>query len=429
MNKEQLDYVVGQLNSGVDKETLRQSLRDNNYEEAAIEELLAAAEQGDQSASTVPDPSGAGFSVFQSIGDGFAVALKRLDLFGWSFLLQAVIFAFIVALMVGFFALNSGGEMSNLAGMLVLVLVSLVAISVLGVLNMGAILKALVSDEEVTYWQGFAWTWKNFWAFFLVSILVSLVTITGTMLLIVPGIILAVYLLFAQYAFANEGVRGLNALARSRQLAAGHWWKLAGTLFMVGLISFFGTFIIELVAGASTLFSTGDSLTVTISDILTIPLDTFLTVFTFAVMASIYRRLAVKAGPYNEAEMVSKKKTYKIMAWLSPLILVLGVLLTVVLASLNSSSEKAYDASSKINLMNTRMEAELYYDANGMSYEGFCSQMIDMDDMAVDCVDSPDGVAVMTMLNSGEFYCVDTNDFSDVPELPIFDDSSCYIGE
>ncbi len=55
-------------------------------------------------------------------------------------------------------------------------------------------------------------------------------------------------------------------------------------------------------------------------------------------------------------------------------IAIIGILSSVVLASLNSARSKGADASIKTQLANTRAQAELYYDGNGSSgYLNLCT--------------------------------------------------------
>ncbi|HSE56702.1 MAG TPA: type II secretion system protein [Candidatus Paceibacterota bacterium] len=51
-------------------------------------------------------------------------------------------------------------------------------------------------------------------------------------------------------------------------------------------------------------------------------------------------------------------------------IAIIGILASVVLASLNSARTKGADAAVKSNLANARAQAELFYDANSNSYDG-----------------------------------------------------------
>lgn len=54
-------------------------------------------------------------------------------------------------------------------------------------------------------------------------------------------------------------------------------------------------------------------------------------------------------------------------------IAIIGILASVILASLNSARTKGNDAAIKSNLANARIQAELFYDTNGNSYYGSTS--------------------------------------------------------
>lgn len=51
-------------------------------------------------------------------------------------------------------------------------------------------------------------------------------------------------------------------------------------------------------------------------------------------------------------------------------IAIIGILASVVLASLNSARQKGAVAAGKSNMANARAQAELFYDSNGNSYDG-----------------------------------------------------------
>lgn len=54
-------------------------------------------------------------------------------------------------------------------------------------------------------------------------------------------------------------------------------------------------------------------------------------------------------------------------------IAIIGILSSVVLASLNTARSKGADAAVKANLNNMRAQAELFYDSNSNSYAGVCA--------------------------------------------------------
>jgi len=54
-------------------------------------------------------------------------------------------------------------------------------------------------------------------------------------------------------------------------------------------------------------------------------------------------------------------------------IAIIGILSSVVLASLNSARSKGADAAVKSNLANMRAQAEIFYDGNNNTYTGLCA--------------------------------------------------------
>ncbi|MFM2374662.1 MAG: hypothetical protein RLZZ234_657 [Candidatus Parcubacteria bacterium] len=101
-------------------------------------------------------------------------------------------------------------------------------------------------------------------------------------------------------------------------------------------------------------------------------------------------------------------------------IAIIGILASVVLASLNSARNKGADAAIKSNLNNARSQAELYYDNNAGSYATVCTntspQGISLQvagaesangAAAVSCASDADEWAVSSALVTSGFYCVD----------------------
>lgn len=106
-------------------------------------------------------------------------------------------------------------------------------------------------------------------------------------------------------------------------------------------------------------------------------------------------------------------------------IAIIGILASVVLASLNSARDKGADAAIKANLANIRAQAQLYYEDNGSSYgtAANCSAgMFAGDDTvanqvaaasssasgSVACVSDGDNWQVSAQLSSGNYWCVDS---------------------
>ena len=101
-------------------------------------------------------------------------------------------------------------------------------------------------------------------------------------------------------------------------------------------------------------------------------------------------------------------------------IAIIGILASVVLASLNSARDKGTDAANKSNLNNIRAQAEIVYDDSNGSYDGVCADpkvaeaiaAADASEATAVCYDSGTAWAAsvsMVSTASSSFYCVDSN--------------------
>lgn len=94
-------------------------------------------------------------------------------------------------------------------------------------------------------------------------------------------------------------------------------------------------------------------------------------------------------------------------------IAIIGILASVVLASLNSARDKGEDAAIKSNLNNIRAQAELFYDDQG-DYLGVCDDPNVAQGVAAasgTCNDTEDVWAAFASLSSAttSSYCVDSS--------------------
>ncbi|MFA6585798.1 MAG: type II secretion system protein [Candidatus Paceibacterota bacterium] len=99
---------------------------------------------------------------------------------------------------------------------------------------------------------------------------------------------------------------------------------------------------------------------------------------------------------------------------------IIGILASVVLASLNSARMKGADAAIKANITSARAQAELFYDGNSQSYLNVCTATGGIANMksaatnagsaVVDCNSIAGAWAMSGQLktNSANYYCVDS---------------------
>ncbi|MFH1905037.1 MAG: hypothetical protein ABIK53_05920 [bacterium] len=94
------------------------------------------------------------------------------------------------------------------------------------------ILEGSPADIKESYKTGF----KKFFPYLWVSALVFMAVAGGLLLLIIPGIIFAVWFSLAGYVRIIEGIGSIGALKRSKQLVKGNWWYVLGAPLVCGIV-------------------------------------------------------------------------------------------------------------------------------------------------------------------------------------------------
>lgn len=79
----------------------------------------------------------------------------------------------------------------------------------------------------------------------LTSLLVILAEVFGLILLVIPGVLCYVWFSLSAQVLAIENRRYGGAMARSRQLVKGSWWRVFGILIVISLVTGFGSFIVS----------------------------------------------------------------------------------------------------------------------------------------------------------------------------------------
>jgi hypothetical protein len=149
--------------------------------------------------------------------------------------------------------------------------------------------------------------WKNAIPLILPSILISILTILsvlgGLILLIIPGIFIAIRLSFVQVALIQDGQRGTNALKASWAITKGRFWATLWRLFVSGLIiiiivipvAWIALWIVGLVSGTDIIGALGETSTPTaiiqVNDIVNSIVQAAIVPFAIFYVVRLYREL------------------------------------------------------------------------------------------------------------------------------------------
>jgi hypothetical protein len=99
-------------------------------------------------------------------------------------------------------------------------------------------LKAHDSVEAVK--SGDFWHPQQFWSFLAVKLLTAIVVVIGLILLIVPGVMVALMVMFGSYLVVDKGMGPIEAMKESKRITDGHKWELLWFCILIVLFNILG---------------------------------------------------------------------------------------------------------------------------------------------------------------------------------------------
>lgn len=252
--------------------------------------------------------------VGQLVSDGLRYMLKRWDI------VLGYVLSMVIAIGAGlvFFGLAFVSGSSPVIAGFFLAVGSLVGVTLLAIFGL-AVTYAATKQESISFWASVRYAVKHFWPLFWVMLLTSLVTIAGFVFLLIPGIILAVYLYFAQLAILHHGYRGMEALRYSTYLVKNNWWGVFGRIIAVALVYGIIFGLIQVVVDA--IF--GKDLGSLIGGVISM----FGSIFVLRTMGDMYHSLVAQKTEYVTGWSLMPANLYSAIAWI-------GVVIVVVLPAL-----------------------------------------------------------------------------------------------
>lgn len=201
-----------------------------------------------------------------TIGDALSNAW-RITKSNFLFLVGVVVILFVIQFALGWIGEYFSREVAWLGAVF-----SIITLLIQVLLNVGAIaiVLKLVDGVQPKFTELFTTT-KPYLQFVFVTILMSIIVGVGFILLIIPGIMLAIGLQFATYLVVDKGMGAVEALKESWEITKGMKWKLFGFALVIWLVNIVGL----------VLFGVGM--------LVTIPL-------TMIAMAYVYRTLEKQTG-------------------------------------------------------------------------------------------------------------------------------------
>ncbi len=270
--------------------------------------------------------------------------------FGWEtfkkrpwFLIGATALFFVIGQVASFVMGFVTGLFDGLTGAAVGGVVGFVAgFVVQSLISMGWIAFFIKAHDDVsTVTISNFWHPQNLLNYIGVTILYALIVLLGFVLLVVPGIIAAIIFMFAFYLVVDKGLGPIEALKESARITKGNRLRLLALVGALALVSLLG--LLALVLGL----------------LVAVPL-------TALAYVCAYRRFSTAADAAAPRVPLSGGEiALLVVGLILPVVMILGILSSVMLASLNDAMEKGRAARAESDMKMLQLGIELYREAYG----------------------------------------------------------------
>lgn len=437
MDSQLIIALTERIKAGHTKSQIQEEMMAIGYDQAAFEAAYSTALTGEVR-TDLPVPVAAKSILPEYLAlakDGLTLALAHIPL-----LLKTILAFVVICLSAALLIQMSAGLLVSgvssfwlVLGLIAFIIfVSLVAlVLVVSVLaNIPRIL--LKRHESIRYRDGLFWTGTHVVAISLVSVYVQILTQVGYMLLVIPGLILSIYLLFSMFLVISGKEKGIAALTASTALVYGRFWPVfLRILFSIAVICL-AVLATILLAGLAAF------LPPTLEAILVIPIILsvlFVSFWQFCFTIVLFESLeSVPVAKPLPVQLLKLQTIYR------TIVVVVLTLIIFVTALIGFGATTAYqhgyftgewtETSLKTDVMQKQLlalslkNAKSLQLANG-SYEYVCEELGLPDD--VTCQDSGEGVALEAPLSKG-LYCVDSAGFKEVVQRSVItEQGSCGV--
>ena len=128
------------------------------------------------------------------------------------------------------------GFSSNLVGTIGLGVLAMAIVAVVLYAALIARIDAAARGVSMSLGQALSVGLQRMPAMLLAGILAAVVAFIGLCLLVIPGLIVVIWLVFAPFAVVIERRGPIASLSYSRAIVRGHWWRTAALLTIIGIV-------------------------------------------------------------------------------------------------------------------------------------------------------------------------------------------------
>ena len=340
-----LKYIRQQLQLGVAQEQIKSSLMDSGWQENDINEALAmlsnspiAPHQSQVSQQTLATLPGA----VTILGQAWTLYRQRLGTFLGVMIIPLVLLTVLGGGgFLGSTLLSSKFASEGIGLKILLTILVFLAIFISQAWGQMALLYAIKDNQErIGTREAYRRGWHKILSYWWVTFLVGFITIGGFLLLIIPGIIFAVWFSLAMFVLVAEDLKGMNALLKSREYVKGRWGGIYWRFFFIGALSLVISSPVLIFSFLKIPFGVAISRFV---------IGLFLTPLVMAYSFLVYSNIKAVKGKLAFAPRRGQKITFIIVAVLGILAIPVFIFLTIFLI-FNSIRGKVPNANLKTNM-------------------------------------------------------------------------------
>lgn len=297
---------------------------------------------------------------------------------------------------------------------------------------------AAKTEEEKTLPAATQWMLRHALPLLFVYVLSGLIIGAGLLFFIIPGLVIAISLTFAQYVFVGEEKTGMSALLASHALVKGRWFAVARKIFGFIVLTLVPLFLFGILYGIVTGI-TGEGVYVILGgELLTQAISAVMSLMSLYAMYHLY--LALKERRENEAvDNTFVRLRYWVLVGIG-VALVVGLI--VVAIFFRDKLDWVEEVATPIETMETReapatfsqfSETTLRFvnERNG-SYLGVCESLRPLVEGEGDvvCNDSESAWAIQVTDSFGASFCADRKTPGKLTPAPIGTATECIsVGE
>ncbi len=243
MNEDLINYIKQAKQTGINKEEIVNSLLEKGWNKEEIDQAFyIVSSSSDPTKQTPTENTNVSLpGAIDILRQSLFLFKQRLGVFLGIIIIPVLLLSFLreYKTLLSFFSSNISD--SKILFFVLLVILPFVIVYVWGKV---ALLYAIKdSQEKIGIAESYRRGWSKILSYLWILILSGFITFGGFLLLVVPGVVFAVWFSFALFVLVAENLKGMDALLKSKEYVKGRWSSVFWRILFISAIFLFFAFI------------------------------------------------------------------------------------------------------------------------------------------------------------------------------------------